>query len=363
MTLTVNTNMQALKIQDNLNSATDAMNTAMERMSSGSKINSAKDDAAGLAVSTTLSTTISSSKVATSNVKIGQDLLSTAEGTLDVISDNLTRVRDLTEQASNGTYSDSDKEAVSAEVEARVSQITSLASGATFNDTNLFSGDGTAVSIQSGTGATDQTSLDGSIFADAGAVGSGLFKTVETTDATSGVTTATLQVQDETGAYVTVYKEGSATSTNGNANTAYSWTVSTTTAGVTTASATASDDEAAAVKSALGDIIEGKAVTSATDDTATYETSNFLNSIDTAISNITSRQTSIGAAQNQLTAVSDGLDVQQTNLTSALSTIQDSDVAEESAAYVQAQILQQASTTLLVQANSAPEIALTLIKG
>jgi flagellin len=279
MTLTVNTNMQALRIQDNLNSATDTMNTAMERMSSGSKINSAKDDAAGLAVSTTLSKTISGSKVASSNVKIGQDLLSTAEGTLDVILTNLTRVRDLTEQAANGTYSASDRTAISSEITARMTEVNTLANNATFNGTNLFSGTGTAKSIQSGTEATDQTSLDGSIFA---AVDVSTLSTTITTDITGGV------------------------------------------------SAT----------------IAGN-----------------LTALDTAISGITSRQTAIGAAQNQLSAVSDGLDVQQTNLTSALSTIKDSDVAEESATYVQAQILQQASTSLLVQANSAPQIALTLIKG
>jgi len=251
----------------------------MERMSSGSKINSAKDDAAGLAVSTTLSKTISGSKVASSNVKIGQDLLSTAEGTLDVILTNLTRVRDLTEQAANGTYSASDRTAISSEITARMTEVNTLANNATFNGTNLFSGTGTAKSIQSGTEATDQTSLDGSIFA---AVDVSTLSTTITTDITGGV------------------------------------------------SAT----------------IAGN-----------------LTALDTAISGITSRQTAIGAAQNQLSAVSDGLDVQQTNLTSALSTIKDSDVAEESATYVQQQILQQASASLLVQANSAPQIALTLIKG
>jgi len=91
--------------------------------------------------------------------------------------------------------------------------------------------------------------------------------------------------------------------------------------------------------------------------------SGFLTTIDTAIDGVTSRVTNIGAAVNQLTAVSDGLRVQQTNLTSALSTIKDADVAEESASFVQSQILQSASATLLVQANSAPQIALTLIKG
>ena len=92
-------------------------------------------------------------------------------------------------------------------------------------------------------------------------------------------------------------------------------------------------------------------------------TAGFLTTIDTAITGITTRQTAIGAAQNQLQAVADGLEVQQTNLSSALSTIKDADVAQESASYVQAQILQQASASLLVQANSAPQIALTLIKG
>jgi flagellin len=350
MSLTVNTNMQALRIQDNLNSATEKMNTAMERMSSGSKINSAKDDAAGLAVSTTLSKTISGSQIASSNVNIGQDLLSTAEGTLDVILTNLTRVRDLTEQASNGTYSASDKTAIVSEVNARVAQITSLASGASFNGTNLFTGAGTAISIQSGTGATDQTSLAGSIFADAGASGSGLFKVIG-----AGTATATLQVMSATGAYQNVYSA---------AGVQYGFNDNTGNA------ATNATNQATAIAGLLTDMFTtpGKVQTNTLYDGATvpadnYALSSFLNSADAAISNITSRQTSIGAAQNQLSAVSDGLTVQQTNLTSALSTIKDADVAEESASYVQNQILQQASASLLVQANSAPQIALTLIKG
>jgi len=93
------------------------------------------------------------------------------------------------------------------------------------------------------------------------------------------------------------------------------------------------------------------------------DTAKFLTTIDTQMDGVTKRVTSIGAAQNQLQAVSDGLTVQQTNLSAAKSTITDADVAQESATYVQQQILQQASASLLVQANSAPQIALTLIKG
>lgn len=279
MGITVNTNMQALRIQSNLDSATKKMNTAMERMASGSRINSSKDDAAGLAVSTTLQNTISSSKIASDNVGIGADLLSTAEGTLDVIAQNLARIRDLTEQASNGTYSSSDLSAISSEISKRLTAIDNLATSSTFNGISLLDGSAsTGVTLQVGTGATDQLSLSSSIFAE--------------------VSTATLTDL-----------------------------AATLTAGVPA------------------------------------DIASFLDAIDNVVTNTIDRVTSIGAYQNQLEAVSDGLIVQQNNLTSALSTIQDADVAQESASYVQSQILQSASASLLVQANSAPQIALTLIKG
>lgn len=282
MGITVNTNMQALRIQHNLDAATAKMNSSMEKMSSGSKINSAKDDAAGLAVSTTLKNTISSSKVATDNVHIGSDMLSSIEGTLNVISDNLGRIRDLTEQASNGTYSTDDLSAIAAEVSKRITMIDNLAQSTSFNGIKLLDGSATAgITLQIGTGsnAVDKLTLDSSIFA--------------------------------------------------------SITMSSTLSGLSTA------------------ISAGVPAT----------TSAFLATIDTAVKNMTTRVTSIGAAQNQLSAVGDGLQVQTQNLTSALSTIKDADIAQESASYVQQQILQQASASLLTQANSAPQIALTLIKG
>ncbi|MDD3436226.1 MAG: flagellin [Candidatus Gastranaerophilales bacterium] len=292
MAITVNTNLQALRIQTNLSNATDRMNTAMERMSSGSKINSAKDDAAGLAVATGLTTTISSSKVATSNVKIGSNLLDTAEGTLNVITDNLQRINDLITEAANGTYSDADLQAISEEVAARVAEIKSLAANATFNDVKLF-GDtastgaaSTGITLQVGTTASDTINLDSTIF---GAIDSTTLTGLDTLS-------------------TTIY-------------------------------------------------------TSASGGGATSAISGLLSSVDSMISTVTTRETKIGAAQNKLEAVSDGLDVQQTNLKAARSTILDADVAEESAQYVAAQILQSASATLLVQANSAPQIALTLIQG
>jgi len=275
MGITVNTNMSALKIQTNLSNATRKMNTAMERMSSGSKINSAKDDAAGYAVSTKLTSTISGTKVASDNVAIGQDMLSTADGVLTVVSSNLSRIKDLTEQASNGTYTTEDLNAIAAEVGARLSN-------ATFNGKKLFSGtNGTAVSIQSGTTASEKTVLSSVIF--------------------SAVNLTSLSLLTSQ------------------------------------------------IKAGNTSIIASNLIK--------------VDTLLTGANSINARQTQIGAAQNKLTAVTDALSVQTTNMTSALSTVKDADVAQESASYVQQQILQSASSTLLTQANSAPQIALTLIKG
>ena len=279
MAITVNTNMQALRIQRNLAGATDKMNTAMERMASGSKINSAKDDAAGFAVATGLKTKLSGTSVASDNVAIGRDMLNTTEGVLEVVTTNLQRIRDLVEQASNGTYTTSDRLGIQAEVDARLAQITSITANATFNGKQLFSAGASAVIVQSGTTQAEQTTIASSIFEE-----------VDVSTLTTDIDAA--------------------------------FTTDTTTA-----------------------------------------LSDMLVDIDTSLTDVITRQTSIGAAQNQIDAVAEALDVQSVNMTSTLSTVQDADVAEESASYVQQQILQSASSTLLVQANSAPQIALTLIKG
>src|SRR5574344_1024964 len=139
MSITVNTNVQALKIQTNLSNATSKMNTSMERMSSGYKINQAADDAAGSSISTRLEANLSSSKVATSNAQIGSNMLTTAEGTLDTIQTNLQRIRDLAEQSANGTYDSTSRNAMKAEVVQRAAEINRLSANTAFNGKSLFS--------------------------------------------------------------------------------------------------------------------------------------------------------------------------------------------------------------------------------
>lgn len=115
--ITINTNLASLTAQRNLSAATTGMNTAMERLSTGYRINSGKDDAAGSAVSTLMEAQISGYDVAESNATMGLSLLDTAEGVLDIVSDYLQRIRDLTEQAANGTYGTSSMQAIRTEVQ------------------------------------------------------------------------------------------------------------------------------------------------------------------------------------------------------------------------------------------------------
>ena len=140
MGIIVNTNYSSLVTQRNLTNATDSLNTALQRMSTGYKVNSAKDDAAGIYIATNMETQIRGSKVAKSNVANGVNLLQVAEGDLGVIETNLQRIRDLAVQAANGVYSDESMTAMEDEVTARAAEITRIATSSRFNDIELLSG-------------------------------------------------------------------------------------------------------------------------------------------------------------------------------------------------------------------------------
>ena len=171
MAITVNTNIPSLTAQKSLNGATDKMNTAMERMSTGMRINSSRDDAAGMAVVTKLNYKVSSLGVAQDNGQMGAAMLETSEGVLGVISNNLTRISDLTEQAANGTYGTDAMNAIKTEVQARMDEITRLANSAEFNGRTLFDGEGVSENIKLQVGITSEDTsvieLDKDLFAKA----------------------------------------------------------------------------------------------------------------------------------------------------------------------------------------------------
>ena len=140
MAISVNTNLVSLTTQKSLSKSTDKMNTAMERLSTGYKINSSKDDAAGMAVATKLNYKLTSYNVAKSNAQMGSSMLDTAESIMGTIRSNLQRIRDLTEQAANGTYGSDSMQAIVKEVQSRVNEITRISESVEFNGKYLLNG-------------------------------------------------------------------------------------------------------------------------------------------------------------------------------------------------------------------------------
>ncbi len=137
----INTNLSSLIVQSNLKASTNGLNTAIERMSTGFKINHAKDNAANYSINTMLSSKLSSYKIAQDNVYMGLDMVMTAMDSLDLISSHLSRMRDLAEQAANGTYGASSLQSIQSEINARSDEITRLVSNTEFNNVKLFDGE------------------------------------------------------------------------------------------------------------------------------------------------------------------------------------------------------------------------------
>ena len=138
MAVVINTNVDAIKIQNILSGSTSGLSQAMERMSTGLKINQAKDDAAGTVISARMQVQLNGNKIAQNNVQNANALLATAEGNLDVVEENVSRIRDLTLQAKNGTYSDKEKEAMQAEVAERIAEINRVSESAKYSQISLF---------------------------------------------------------------------------------------------------------------------------------------------------------------------------------------------------------------------------------
>jgi len=153
MALTVNTNLSSMLVQRNMNASTTALNTAIQRMTTGYRINSAKDDAAGMAVAIKLDTQLSSYDVASQNVQMGSSLLTTLEENNNLVLGHLQRIRDLAEQSSNGVYDKSAQDAIAAEITARMNEIDRLAKSVEFNGKNLMDGTKT-INIQVGINGT-----------------------------------------------------------------------------------------------------------------------------------------------------------------------------------------------------------------
>jgi flagellin len=271
----INTNSAALRAQNGSRMANNELQTAMARLSSGSRINSASDDAAGLAVSNSMQSQITGMSQAISNANDGISLAQTADGALSEVTNNLQRIRELAVQSASGTYTDDDRTNMQAEVTQLQNQITNIIGDTTFNGTSLFSTTAdTTTSIQTGASAGQTVDI-----------------TVGKLDAVK--TALTLKV-----------------------------------------------DTAADANTAL-------AATGGLDDA--------LKQVDTV-------RAGLGASESQLNSVVNNLTNEVTNLTDAKSRISDADFSVETTNLAKAQILSQASTAMLAQANQSQQGVLKLLQ-
>jgi len=361
--ITINTNLSSLTCQKNLSNATKGMNTAMERLSTGYKINSAKDDAAGYAVAAGMEAKISGYDIIETNAQMGLDMLTTQEGVLDIINDYLQRIRDLTMQGANGTYGSGSLDALRTEVVQRMDEINRLCTITDFNDTYLLDGSRTEdINLQVGLYSNKRCviTLDSFLFASAQSTVIFGFDSV----ANGGnIDLRTSDTKDETFCYqARIIDEKGQPILDASGNIQYK-------DGYYASALAASLAENNVVEYTAGatcaTLMAGQAYTINNMCDAIYRNDNssreFITYIDNAIDNISLRCTKIGAYMNRLEAAVDSTDVQRSNLTEAVSTIQDADVAKEASNYIKYQILQQSTATLLATANQMPSIALSLI--
>ena len=277
----INTNIMSLNAQRNLSATQSALATSVQRLSTGLRVNSAKDDAAGLAIAERMNTQVRGMNVAIRNANDAISLSQTAEGTLSKINDMGQRMRELAVQSANATNSDSDRKNLDAEYQALAQEIKRTLAGAAFNGTKLFA-TAAALTFQVGANAatTDQI---------------------------------TINTQNLTGDNSIVEVIGAAGA------------------------------DAASIGTAAG-------------------ASAALGKLDTMLATVNAKRAEFGAIQNRFEAVIQTLQVSAENQTAARSRIMDADFASETAALTRAQVLQQAGTSMLSQANSLPNNVLSLLR-
>lgn len=373
-TITINTNLSSLTCQKYLSDATKGMNTAMERLSTGFKINSARDDAAGYSVVALMEAKINGYDIIETNAQMGLDMLTTQEGVLNIMNDYLQRIRDLTMQAANGTYGSASLNAISLEVAQRMDEINRLCEITDFNDTYLLDGSRKEdINLQVGLYSDKRcvVKMDAFLFASAKSTIIMGFQTAanSTQEKPGYLDLRTSDTKSDEYCYRARYinSDGQPTDAAGNVLPAGAEPVYK--AGYYASALAAALAENGTIEYTAGrtsaTLAAGKSFSIDAMCSAIYRNDSsaraFIDNIDDAIDNISLRCTKIGAYMNRLDSAIDSTDVQRENLVEATSTMKDADVAVESSNYIKYQILQQATASLLATANQQPQIALNLL--
>jgi flagellin len=394
MGMIINTNVAALNAQRNLNVTGGHMAKALERLSSGLRINRAADDAAGLAISEKMRAQIRGMQQGLRNAQDGVSMIQTAEGALSETHAILQRMRELTVQASSTTLSTSDREAIAEELLTLKTEVDNIATRTRFNGLNLLTG---ALSVSTTSTIADIADAGGdtaTVAIDVSKAQSGVTYTLSNSGANVTLTNGTTnvaqtitavdidaadptQVLDFSALGVKLTLTRSATAGDGIVLAAEIGTDLNTKTIVTTGSGNASYRVGSEVgdnitvtysdlrASALGNGGSNDLSDLITDNQAvstTAKADTLLSAVDTAISQVSTQRAKLGAAQNQMESAINSLGVSVENLSASESRIRDADIAAVSSELVTRQIMQQAGVAVLAQANAAPQSVLSLLQ-
>ncbi|MDP4093183.1 MAG: flagellin [Bacillota bacterium] len=372
----INHNLASLNALGRLNANSSAQSKSLEKLSSGQRINRAGDDAAGLAISEKMRGQISGLEQASRNAQDGISMIQTAEGALNETHSMLQRMRELAVQANNDTNTSTDKGAIQSEITQLQTEITSIASRTTFNTKNLLDGTlgvkastaaaATAALMAKGVGITLNGIQGGATLTFSAAAGG---TSISISD---GTTTQTLSVAATTavaagtynfnkiGISLTVSGTQDLSGTSGNTMTftgsAANFQIDANSSGVSTLSISISNMGATAIGAA------GGLSSVASVDVQSVAFSSNVASIDQAIADVSNQRASLGAWQNRLEHTINNLGTSDENLTAAESRIRDVDMAKEMMEFTKNNILSQASTSMLAQANQQPQSVLQLLR-
>ncbi|MBR9754525.1 FliC/FljB family flagellin [Cobetia sp. 4B] len=424
MASVINTNTLSMVTQQNLNQSQNALNTSMERLSSGMRINSAKDDAAGQAIANRMDSQITGLSQAQRNANDGISVAQTAEGALNQVNDNLQRVRELTVQAQNGTNNADDLQSIQDEITLRMEEIDRISEQTSFNGVDVLN---TNDSLNIQVGANDGETISISLSeVNSSTLGLGAFSvaegfdtdTLSATTATetsfsvkadtsnldsketlvsyddSGTTRYAIETDDGAGSItytdavidpVTGEVSNSTASTtgltggaskDGNATTVNNGSAVESLVTIDSSSYSSSYDDLKETTDGEFILVKGSGsnveyyeasvgtdgvVTAGSELSTTEKTTDPLAALDSALKQVDSMRSDLGAVQNRFDSAITNLATTETNLASAQSRIQDADYAEEVSSMTTAQILQQAGTSMLTQANQVPQNVLSLL--
>lgn len=369
MSQVINTNALSLVAQNNLNKSQSSLGTAIQRLSSGLRINSAKDDAAGQAISNRFTANITGLTQASRNANDGISIAQTTEGALNEVNDNLQNIRRLTVQAQNGTNSDSDRQSIQDEVTARLAEIDRISEQTEFNGVKVLSKD-QSLSIQ--VGANDGQSIGITLHqVNAQTLGMDKFDATKASvkldvdsQVSDGTTTVALSKDDIAAIKDDAFGAGGSgdvyQTTDDTGKTLYVAIGKDSTGAdvaVTTEAAFTPADPTTGTPASVAFTQTG---TDATPDQISQV--NQLKTIDDALSQVDKMRSGLGASQNRFASVISNLDSTVDNLSESRSRILDADFASEVSNMSRANILQSAGTTVLAQANQVPNNVLSLLR-